>query len=108
MNIVKTKPYKLYIQFYLSTVILNMSFSIFVSILFYFLFRTPIIYSFSIFFMSLGFIITILVKQSAFVNKTEYYFYYNFGITKIRLLLMSTIINIVIGTILIIGYQYVK
>ena len=87
---------------------MNMSFSIFASILLYFLSRIPIIYSFSMFFMSLGFLITILVKQSVFLNKTEYYFYYNFGITKIRLLLMSTIINIVIGTILIIGYQYVK
>ena len=103
----KIKSCKLYIQFYSSTLILNISFSVFAAILFYFLSRIPMIYSFSMFFMTFGFFIAILVKESTFVNKTEYYFYYNFGISKIKLFLISMMINFVIGFSLIIGYQYV-
>ena len=58
--------------------------------------------------MTLGFIIAILIKESTFMNKTEYYFYFNLGISKIKLYIISSIINILIGTIIIIGYQYVK
>jgi len=102
----KTNSCKLYLQFYRSTLIINNTFSISASILFYSLSGIPMIYSFSMFFMTFGFFVAILVKESTFVNKTEYYFYYNYGISKIKLLIISTIINFMIGIILIIGYQY--
>jgi hypothetical protein len=72
------------------------------------MFRTPILYGFSLFSMSVGFLFVISIKESAFSNKDEYYFYYNLGITKIKLIIFSSVINIVFGSILIIGYFYGK
>jgi hypothetical protein len=58
--------------------------------------------------MSLGFLFSLLIKESTFSNKDGYYFYYNFGITKIKLIVFCFILNIVFGSILIIGFFYGK
>jgi hypothetical protein len=58
--------------------------------------------------MSLGYVISILVKESSFSNKDEYYFYYNFGITKIKLFMVCGFMNIVFAILIIAGYSYAK
>jgi hypothetical protein len=58
--------------------------------------------------MSLGFLFSLLIKESIFSIKDEYYFYYNLGITKIKLIIFCSILNIMLGSILIIGYFYGK
>ena len=102
------KDIKLYLQFHKSILPLNWTSSICFSIIFYLLSHTSILYGFSIFSMSLGFLFSLLIKESVFSNKDEYYFYYNFGITKVKLIIFSFTLNIVFGLILIIGYFYGK
>jgi hypothetical protein len=58
--------------------------------------------------MSLGFLFSLVIKESTFSNKDEYYFYYNFGITKIKLIIFCSVLNAIFGSILIIGYFYGK
>jgi hypothetical protein len=102
------KDIKLYLQFHKSILPLNWASSICFSIILYLLSYTPIVYGFSMFSMSLGFLFSLLIKESVFSNKDEYYFYYNFGITKIKLIMFSFILSIIFGLILIIGYFYGK
>ena len=99
---------KLYAHFYRSTLLINWSTSIFFSLILYPFTKTAIIYNFSLFSMTLGFIVAILVKESSFLNKDEYYFYYNFGISKIKLIILSSFMNILFSSIIIIGYFYGK
>jgi hypothetical protein len=105
---VKTNVAKMYFQFYKSTLGINVSFSLFISFLLYFIGKRPIAYSFAIFFMSLGYLFSILIKESSFSNKSVYYFYYNYGITKIKLFIIAGIVNILISIFVIIGYVYAK
>jgi hypothetical protein len=58
--------------------------------------------------MTLGFLLALLIKESTFSNNNEYYFYYNFGITKMKLILFSSVLNLAFALILIIGYSYGK
>jgi hypothetical protein len=99
---------KLMFQFYKSTLVLNLVFSAGLSLLFYLIAKYPIIYTLALFLMSFGFIFSILIKESSFSNKDEYYFYYNFGITKIKLIFFSSLLNIVLSSFIIAGYLYAK
>ncbi len=63
----------------------------------------------NLFFMTLGLsIITIGFLFSIYYNelthKNEYYFYYNRGISKVKLIVFAEFINIVIGSLLIVIY----
>jgi hypothetical protein len=74
----------------------------------YFTAKYPIIYTFSVSLISFGFIVSILIKELGFSHKYEYYFYYNFGITKMKLLAVSGLLNGVFCLCVILGYAYAK
>jgi hypothetical protein len=99
---------KLFFQFYKSTLILNWVFSIGLSIIFYLVAEWPVVYTFALFLASFGFIFSIIIKESGFSNKDEYYFYYNFGITKIKLLIFCCLLNLALSSFIIAGYSYAK
>jgi hypothetical protein len=99
---------QLYIFFHKSTLAINWSFSLSFSILLFFLFQLQMIYSFSAFSMTLGFFLSLLINDYSFANKEIYYFYYNQGITKTKLIVFSSILNLLFSLILIIGYSYGK
>jgi hypothetical protein len=84
---------KLLFQFYKSALVLNLAFSIGLSLFFYLIAKYPIIYTLALFLVSFGFMFSILIKESSFSNNDEYYFYYNFGITKIKLIFFSALLN---------------
>ena len=105
-NTMTMKKRKLYLQFHKSTLPLNWTFSICASIPPLILSQTAILYSFSLFSMSLGFLFAMLVKESTFSNKGEYYLYCNFGISKINLIIFSSVLNIVTGLVILFGYIY--
>jgi len=48
-------------------------------------------------FMSAGFLMSILYQE--LTHKTEYYFYYNKGISKLSLILVSALLNVPVGLI---------
>ncbi|GHU71635.1 hypothetical protein FACS189450_08000 [Spirochaetia bacterium] len=100
---------KLYFQFFKSTIVLNWSLSIALAVLGYIISgENTVIYSFALFLMSVGFIFSILIKESTFSNKDEYYFYYNFGITKIKLFITCELLNVILGLLIIIGNSYAE
>jgi hypothetical protein len=100
---------KLYFQFYKITLVLNWSPSIALAAFFYIMSgENYILYLFALFSMSFGFIFSIIIKESTFSKKDEYYFYYNFGITKIKLFMICEFLNIVLGFFIIAGYSYAK
>ena len=84
----------------------NWVFSICLAALFHFTQGIPLPYGFAVFSVSFGFLLSLLIKESAFSDKTEYYFYYNLGIPKTKLFMFSFILNIVLGAILSAGYAY--
>jgi hypothetical protein len=47
--------------------------------------------------MSAGFLMILLYQEQT--HKTEYYFYYNKGISKLRLILVSGLLNVTLGLI---------
>ena len=102
----KVNKIKLYFQFYKSTLGINVSFSAFLSIILFFMAKYPIVYSYALFSVSLGYVISFLVKESGFSNNDEYYFYYNFGITKIKLFMICGFMNVVFAILIIAGYSY--
>jgi hypothetical protein len=108
MSLSTMKDIKLYLQFYKSTLVLNWSFSVCLSTVLYLIQGAQVLYVFPVFSMSFGFLFALVVKESAFSNEDEYYFYYNAGITKIKLITFSSAMNIIFGSILIIGYFYGK
>jgi len=95
----------LYLYYYKTTLLANWSVSLFVALLFYG-FSLLTIYIFSMFSMTLGFLISFLIKQSSFINKEEYYFFYNMGITKVKLIIFCSVLNIIFALLLIIGSNY--
>ena len=105
MNI---NTYKLYFQFFTGTLKINLPFSLITSIIIFSVWGYLIVYSFAFLYVSLGFIISIIIKESGFSNKDEYYFYYNFGISKIKLFIMCELMNLIFATVLITGYKYVE
>jgi len=97
---------RLYFYYYKTTLFINWSTSLFFAFLFSGFSLIPFIYIFSMLSMTLGFLISFLIKQSSFINKEEYYFFYNVGITKIKLTLFCSILNIIFAVLIIIGSNY--
>ena len=83
------------IEFYKSTLIFNFALSLVSSI---FIGFDGFIFTF----ISIGFIFSVFLKE--FRNKKEYLFYYNNGISKNVLLVVSFILNLFISCILIFIY----
>jgi len=100
------KNFKVYLHFHKTTLMPNWVFSICLAALFHFTQGIPLPYGFAVFSVSFGFLLSLLIKESAFSDKTEYYFYYNLGIPKTKLFMFSFILNIVLGAILSAGYAY--
>jgi hypothetical protein len=106
--VVNINELKLYLQFYKSTLITNFSFSVSLSLVLYFITKSSIIYTCALFFMSFGFIFAIVIKELSSSNRNEYCFYYNFGITKVKLLSFSYLLNIIASLFIIAGSSYAK
>jgi len=100
------KNLKIYLHFHKTTLMPNWAFSICLAALFRFTQGIPLPYGFAVFSISFGFLLSLLIKESAFSDKTEYYFYYNVGATKIKLFMFSLALNIILGAILSAGYAY--
>ena len=108
MDSMKANDIRLCFQFYKSIFFINASSSLFFSITLYFMFKYPIASSYAMFSMSLGYIFSIIIKESGFSNKHEYYFFYNFGISKIKLFIICGFMNTIFSLLIIIGYFYAK
>jgi hypothetical protein len=99
---------RLYLYYFRTTLLANWSISLFFSILLSGFSFPSFLYIFSILSITLGFLISFLIKQSSFLNKEEYYFFYNVGITKVKLIIFCTVLNIVFALTIIIGCYYGK
>ena len=97
---------RLYLYYYKTTLLANWSISIFFAFLFCGFSIMSFLNIFSILSMTLGFLISFLLKQSSFINKEEYYFFYNVGITKVKLIIFCSMFNIIFALIIIIGSNY--
>jgi len=104
------RGFKPYIYFFKSTLLVNWIFSFFLSwfIPTVAITQISIFYWFSISIMTVGFFIALWIKQSSIANKEEYYFYYNFGITKPKLIIFSSVLNALFATLISIGYYFGK
>lgn len=86
---------RLYWEFHKSTVILNLVFSVVLSLIVFPLFFTVLPISL----MTGGPILSLFYKEIS--HKNEYYFYYNRGISKINLIITSMFLNVLTVLILL-------
>lgn len=91
---------RFYWEFHKSTLIINWSFSVAFSMILFLPIMIPIIS------MTGGPLISVFYKDLS--RKNEYYFYYNRGISKVKLIVVSLLLNIFIGAIIISFIQNVK
>ena len=84
---------KLYWEFHKSTLIINWTFSFAFSMILISPLLIPIVS------MTGGPLISIFYKEIS--RKNEYYFYYNRGISKLNLIIISLILNILIGLVIL-------
>jgi hypothetical protein len=84
--------YRLYWEFHKSTIVINWTFSIALSAL-----STP--WLFPVLTMTGGPLISLLYKEIA--RNNEYYFYYNRSISKVNLIAISLVLNVLVGIILL-------
>ena len=81
----------MYWAFYKSTVVLNICVSGMVA----FLTREALLVTFPICFATVGLLVAFLYKEIA--RKMEYYFYFNRGISKIKLMLFCFMVNVLLA-----------
>jgi hypothetical protein len=93
---------RFYWEFYKSTLLINWTFSIAISALGYPFFFVILPISIT----TGGSIISILHKEIS--QKNEYYFYYNRGISRIRLLVATFLLNALTSLIILIVIEYVE
>ncbi|MDP2721382.1 MAG: hypothetical protein Q8O72_01380 [Bacteroidales bacterium] len=91
---------KLYWEFHKSTLLVNWLFSVAFSMILVSPVLIPVMS------MSGGPLLSIFYKQLA--HKNEFYFYYNQGISKIKLIVVSLILNVIVGLFVLIIIYYVK
>ncbi len=84
---------RLYWEFHKSTLIINWTFSIAFSMILFSPLLIPIVS------MTGGPLISIFYKEIS--RKNEYYFYYNRGISKLNLVAISLILNVLFGVVLL-------
>jgi hypothetical protein len=65
----------------------------------------PLVNSVVLFSITVGPFISLIIKDA---NKNEYYFYYNYGISKYLLFATNIILNILSGIIIMAVYGYAK
>lgn len=91
---------RFYWEFHKSTLIINWAFSIAFSMILSIPLLMPIMS------MTGGPLISLFYKEVS--RKNEYYFYYNRGISKISLIVVSLVFNALVGVILISIIQHAK
>ena len=96
--------YRLYWNFYKSTLIINYVSSLLIAS-FTSLVNVPVLTTFCISIMSGGVLIAVGYKEMK--HPVEYYFYYNRGISKYQLMAFTVGINILIGIFILIVDYYV-
>ena len=94
--------WRMFFAFYTSTVIICYAVSCTVALVALFLVRAPFFVTFSISIATVGLFMSLLYKEIS--HPEQYYFYYNRGISKMRLYAFCGIINVVIGTLILIFY----
>jgi len=94
------KLWSLYWAFYKSTLNINLVVSLLV-----FLVSSGSITFFAISFVFFGLFFALLYKEIA--RPREYYFYYNWGITKIKLMIFCVFVNILPSALILIIAYYV-
>jgi hypothetical protein len=106
---------KLYFEFYKSTLILNLASSILLSFMIYAtLTSMPMVVKvpppFAVIYIRCCMFGGPLVcfYQKEITRKNEYYFYFNKGISKINLLIVTLLINILIGVLVLNILHYAK
>ena len=93
--------WRIFIAFYTSTVHVCFAVSCVVA-LFSLIVRASFFVTFSISIATVGLFMSLLYKEIS--HPEQYYFYYNRGISKMRLYAFCGIINVVIGTLILIFY----
>lgn len=83
----------MYLHFHKSTLLLNWGTSLLVSLFFF------SIKNFAFTTLVLGFSVALIYKQISKPN--EFYFYYNAGISKLNLIIVNFLLNVVFASILI-------
>ena len=91
--------WRIFFAFYTSTVIVCYVVSCMVAFV-ALLVRVPFFVTFSISIVTVGLLMSLLYKEISCPE--QYYFYYNRGISKMRLYAFCGIINMVIGTLILI------
>jgi len=91
--------HKMYWAFYKSTVTINLV----VSLMFGIVSRSIIVFAISL--VSIGLFFAFLYKEV--VRPQEYYFYYNRGISQIKLIIFCMLVNILPSALILIIYNYV-
>ena len=91
------KQYKMYWAFYKSTVTINLV----VSILIGFVFKSITVFALCL--VTSGLFFAFIYKEITFPQ--EYYFYYNRGISKIKLIIFCILVNILPSAIILIILQ---
>ncbi len=91
---------RFYWEFHKSTLIINWAFSVAFSMILFLPIMIPIMS------MTGGPLISIFYKELS--RKNEYYFYYNRGISKVKLIVVSILLNVFVGAIIISILQNVK
>ena len=91
--------HKIYWAFYKSTVTINLV----VSLMFGIVSRSIIVFAISL--VSIGLFFAFLYKEV--VRPQEYYFYYNRGISQIKLIIFCMLVNILPSALILIIYNYV-
>ena len=91
--------FALYWAFYKSTIAFNIGVSIAIAVI-SMIYGGNFFIVFAISFMSIGPMVSFLYKELSF--PLEYYFYYNRGISKIKLIIFCLLLNILPSTIILI------
>jgi len=102
------KNIKAYLRFHGTTLIPNWLFSVCMAALFHFTRGIPLPYGFAVFSTTFGFLLSLIIKESAFSDKVGYYFYYNLGASKTKLFMFSLVLNVILGAILSAVYAYAR
>jgi len=91
---------RLYLAFYKSTVILNLCVSLAIAFI-----TGQFFVFFAISFATFGLLAVFLFQE--IVRPLEYYFYYNRGISKIKLIIFCLLVNLLLGTLFLTILHYV-
>ncbi|MCL2558401.1 MAG: hypothetical protein FWE09_07975 [Treponema sp.] len=102
------KNIRLCLHFFKSTLVVNWGSSLALAAFMYLFFDFPFHVFFSLFLLTAGFALALFVKEASFTEKNTWFFYYNFSITKGKLMAFSTCLNAIFAAIIFWGFEYGK